>query len=239
MLAAHPTPARVDRDGGPRILIVDDERITVEALAGQLEAAGFVAVGADSGEEALTALDESPFDLAILDVGLPGTSGFDVCRRIRDSSDLPVIFLTAAGDLSQRLRGFELGADDYVTKPAALPEVVERVRAVLRRHRRGASTGHVFEGPSELTLDARTRQVHVGAAPVTLTAREFAVLTALLERRSEVLSADAIALAAWGHGTFGERNFVEAQISRLRSRLASAGAEGVIRTVRHAGYVIR
>jgi DNA-binding response OmpR family regulator len=162
-----------------------------------------------------------------------------VCRKIRATSDLPIIFLTAASDLSERLRGFELGADDYVTKPAALAEVVQRVRAVLRRHERGASTGHVLEGPSELTLNARTHEVHVGAVPVELTAKEFAVLAALLERRSEVLSADTIALAAWGHGTFGERNFVEAQICRLRSKLASAGAEGVVRTIRRTGYVIR
>ena len=239
MLAADPLPARAERDGGRRILIVDDERITVEALARHLEADGFVAGRAYSGEEALAALDERPFDLVILDVGLPGRSGFDVCRRIRASGDLPIIFLTAAGDLSERLRGFELGADDYVTKPAALTEVVHRVHAVLRRDRRSAPTGHVLRGPSGLTLNARTHEVHVGAVRARLTAKAFAVLTALLERRSEVLSADAIALAAWGHGTFGERNFVEAQMCRLRSKLASAGATGVIRTIRHAGYVIR
>ena len=239
MLAAEPTPASVERGDGRRILIVDDEQIVVEMLAAGLEAAGFAAAGAHSGEEALAALNERPFDLAVLDVGLPGTSGFDVCRRIRASSDLPIIFLTGSGDLSERLRGFELGADDWVTKPVALSEVVQRVRAVLRRHQRGASTGHVLQGPSDLTLNARTREVHVGAVPVELTAKEFAVLTALLERRGEVLSADAIALAAWGHGTFGERNFVEAQIYRLRCKLASAGANGVVRTIRRTGYVIR
>ena len=229
----------LEQRGPHHILIVDDEQIILDALSSCLEAEKFVTVGARSGEVALALLDQQPFDLTLLDVGLPGASGFDVCRAIRAHSDMPVIFLTAAHELPMRLNGFDLGADDYVTKPFALPEVVRRVRAVLRRREHHAATIRVLHGPSGLVLNRRTREVHADGLPVALKPQEFAVLAALLERRGEVLSADAIALAAWGHGTYGERNFVEAQISRIRATLTRAGADDVIRTIRGVGYVVR
>ena len=125
-----------------------------------------------------------------------------------------------------------------MTKPVALPEVVRRVQAVLRRYH-GQAAAVVIAGPDGLTLNRRTRELHVGGSAVDLTPREFALLALLLERRGQVLSVDAIALAVWGHGSLGERNFVEAQISRVRAKLSRAGVEDVIRTIRGIGYVVR
>ena len=227
------TPAR-----RPHILVVDDEPVLLASLESSLENEGFDVLGAASGEEALALVSEHLLDLMILDVGLPGASGFEVCRRVRAISDLPVIFLTAADELSERLNGFDLGADDYVTKPVALPEVVRRVQAVLRRYQAQAAAVMLY-GPNGLTMNHRTRELQVGGSSVDLTPREFALLALLLERRGQVLSVDAIALAIWGHGSLGERNFVEAQISRVRAKLSRAGVEDVIRTIRGIGYVVR
>ena len=223
-----------------RILIVDDEQVVLDALSSCLEAERFVTVGARSGEVALALLDQQPFDLTILDVGLPGASGFDVCRAIRSHSDMPVIFLTAARDLPMRLNGFDVGADDYMTKPFALPEVVRRVRAVLRRREHRAATVRVLHGPSGLVLTpeypqgARRRLAGRPQAEGIRRPRHAARAA-----RRGAQRRDTIALAAWGHGTYGQRNFVEAQISRIRAALTRAGADDVIRTVRGVGYVIR
>ena len=222
-----------------RILIVDDEPVVLDALASCLTEDGYDVVGVGSGEQALALMTEQPFDLMILDVGLPDTSGFDVCRRLRALSDIPVIFLTASSALSERLSGFDLGADDYVTKPVAMSEMVRRVRAVLGRSEGRAPATVPLSGPNGITVSQRTHEVHVGGSSVAFTAKEFTLLSALLERRGEVLRADAIALAVWGHGTLGERNSLEAHISRVRAKLARAGAEDVIRTVRGVGYVVR
>ncbi len=227
-------------DGAPRILIVDDEPLVRELIAAHLSADGSVSAGASTGEEALALLDRQPFDLVMLDVRLPGMSGFDTCRQIRARSDVPIVFVTAAGSLPDRLEGFDLGADDYVVKPMDAAELNRRVRAVLRRSaQRGIAADDELTGPDGVVLHERAYQVFVGEDTVQLTPKEFSVLRLLLERRGEVLATDVISTEIWGYGTFGSRNFVEAHVSRLRSKLALAGAREVISTVRGVGYVIR
>ena len=171
-------------DGAPRILIVDDEPLVRELIAAYLSADGSVSAGASTGEEALALLARQPFDLLMLDVRLPGMSGFDTCRQIRARSDVPIVFVTTAGSLRDRLEGFDLGADDYVVKSMDAAELNRRVRAVLRRSIRGGIAGdYELTGPDGVVLSERTYQVLVGEDSVKLTPKEFSVLRLLLERR--------------------------------------------------------
>ena len=222
-----------------RILVVDDEPLVCELIAAHLSLDGAVSTCAATGEEALALLDRQPFDLVILDVRLPGMSGFDTCRQIRARSDVPVMFVTAAGSLPQRLEGFDLGADDYVVKPMDAGELNRRVRAVLRRHLQDGVARDELAGPGGILMRLRAHEVFVGEQALHLTPKEFSVLRLLLQRRGEVLTTDAISTQIWGHETFGSRNFVEAHISRLRSKLVGGGATDVLTTVRGVGYVVR
>ncbi len=233
-------PALIEEQvDAPRVLIVDDEPVVRELIAAHLSTDGNVSAGVSTGEEALTLLDHESFDLVILDVRLPGMSGFDICRQIRARGELPVIFVTAAGSLSERLEGFDLGADDYIVKPMEAAEINRRVRAVLRRHARRGSQRDELIGPAGILMNLRAHEVSVGGAKPQLTPKEFAVLRLMLERRGEVLTTDALSTQIWGYETFGSRNFVEAHISRLRRKLCDAGAVDVVSTVRGVGYVIR
>jgi two-component system response regulator ResD len=223
----------------PRVLIVDDEPLVRELIAAHLAADGNVSDGVGSGEEALALLDRKPFDLVILDVGLPKMSGFDVCRQIRARSQVPVIFVTAAGNLAERLHGFDLGGDDYIVKPMDAAELHRRVRAVLRRHLKGEEEATEVSGPDGVTMNLRAHEVHVHGEELMLTPKEFSILRVLLERRGEVLTTDTISTHVWGYETFGQRNFVEAHVSRRRSKLNAGGSANIVTTVRGIGYVIR
>lgn len=225
---------------GARILVVDDEPLVRELLVGVLEADAAVVTAVESGETALALLDGGAFDLVILDVGLPGMSGFETLRYIRDRGDIPVMIVTGAGSLDERVAGFDLGADDYVVKPVEVPELSRRARALLRRSRTpGGRLVEELEGPDGLVLRLRSHEAILGGAPLDLTPKEFDVLRLLLERRGEVVSPDDLSLAIWGYETFGSRNFVEAHISRLRSKLGRSGAASIVVTIRGVGYVIR
>ena len=237
--SASGAPAISDARPTPRVLIVDDEPMVRELIAAHLAADGSISSGVGSGEEALALLDREPFDLVILDVGLPNMSGFDVCRQIRTRSDVPVIFVTAAGNIAERLHGFDLGGDDYIVKPMDAAELNRRVRAVLRRHLKREDEHEELNGPDGILMSLRAHEVHVDGEELMLTPKEFSILRLLLERRGEVLTTDTISTHIWGYETFGQRNFVEAHVSRLRSKLSSGGAPNVVSTVRGVGYVIR
>ena len=223
-----------------QILVVDDEPIVRETLLLALQSSGDRVLAVDSGESALAILGSGVFDLVILDVGLPGISGLETLRQIRARSDVPVMMVTAASTLTERVAGFDLGADDYLVKPLEIPELSRRVRAILRRYR--GSTGRVEDqliGPDGIVMRLRSHSVAVGTEEVTLTPKEFAVLRLLLERRGEVINPDELSVKIWGYETFGSRNFVEAHVSRLRSKLTKAGAGDVVTTMRGVGYMIR
>ncbi|MDP6605050.1 MAG: response regulator transcription factor [Dehalococcoidia bacterium] len=221
------------------MLIVDDEPTVRELIAAHLRADGNVASGAASGEDALALISRKSYDLVILDVGLPGMSGFDVCRQIRARTDVPVVFVTAAGNLAERLHGFDLGGDDYIVKPMDSAELNRRVRAVLRRRTRPGVERQELEGPGGIVMHPGAHKVLVNEEQLNLTPKEFSMLRLLLEHKNEVMTTDDISTAIWGYETFGQRNFVEAHVSRLRSKLAEAGTSDVISTVRGVGYVIR
>ena len=188
---------------------------------------------AESGERALGLLDLQRFDLVLLDALLPGISGFDTCRQLRARSDVAIVFLTAATSLPERLLGFDLGADDYVTTPAEYSELDRRIRAVLSRLRGASSRGGVeLHGPAAARMRPRAHEIFVGEQQLQLTPKEFALLQLLLEHQGEVLSSDEISTEIWSRETFGSRNFVEAHISRLRRKLLDAGARDVVETLR-------
>ncbi len=244
-VAPRPVPINgyrgpVAHDQPAQILIVDDEPIVRETLSVALQSNGDQVLAVDSGESALAIFESGLFDLIILDVGLPGISGFETLRQIRSRSDMPVLMVTAAGTLTERVAGFDLGADDYLVKPLEIPELSRRVRAILRRAR-GHSTRSEDQltGPDGIVMKLRSHSVTVGSEDVTLTPKEFAVLRLLLEHRGEVINPDELSLKIWGYETFGSRNFVEAHLSRLRSKLAKAGAGDAITTMRGVGYMIR
>jgi two-component system OmpR family response regulator len=186
------------------------------------------------GEQAVLGARQERFDMIILDVGLPGIDGFEVLRRLRAAGDrTPVLVLTARDALDDRIHGLDLGADDYMAKPFAMPELAARVRALVRRSQ--AQTGpKIVHGP--LVLDTLARRAQLAGAPLDLAAREWAVLEVLLARVEKIVSKEAIiqAVASWGEEL--TPNAIEVYVSRLRAKLDPAGVK--IRTVRGFGYML-
>ena len=220
-----------------RVLIVEDERDIRDLILLHLQRDGYQVTTAGSGEDGLLQVKQSAPDLVLLDLMLPGMSGLEVCRRLRQeptTAALPILMLTAKADEVDRVVGLELGADDYVVKPFSPKELVARVRAVLRRSRPGPATPPLAFGA--LVVDVGTHQVSVGGEPVTLTPKEFDLLRALAEAQGRVLSREFLLDRVWGYTRSGEieSRTVDVHVRRLRMKL---GAEGMrIRTVKSVGY---
>ena len=226
-----------------RILVVEDEPDIAALVAYQLAQAGHQVRTAASGREAIRALETDPPDLVILDLMLPEMGGLDVLRTLRgrkETKDLPVIVLTARREESDRIRGLELGADDYVAKPFSPRELVLRAEAVLRRATGDARTGtrgrRLRGGP--ITVEADAHRVTVDGREVTLTPTEFRLLVCLLERRGRTQSRNALLDAVWDTTAEIETRTVDMHIRRLRSKLGDPAAH-LIETVRGFGYRFR
>jgi two-component system phosphate regulon response regulator PhoB len=221
---------------GVRILVVDDEPDLLELARFNLDQAGFQVEVAETGEEGLERLRRSRPDLVILDLMLPGLSGEEVCRRLRADpglADLPVIMLTAKGEEVDRVVGFELGADDYVTKPFSPRELVLRVKAVLRRRSEPQSGGSVLErGP--LRLDPERHRCLVEGGEVVLTAKEFQLLEALMRRPGRVMTRERLLDDVWGSDIAVTTRTIDTHLKRLREKLGAAS--DLIETVRGVGY---
>jgi DNA-binding response OmpR family regulator len=201
--------------GGATVLLVEDEPEIVGLLTDFLAVEGFGVLAAGDARGAITALDRNGVDCVLLDVMLPGGSGFDVCRRIRERSDVPLLFLSARGEDDDKLRGLALGADDYIVKSATPAEVVARVKAVLRRSEAGRSTTRLRFGRLEVELAAH--ETLVDGAPVALTAREFELLTLFVEHPRQVLTREQIFDRVWG--SWGDRSAVAIYVRKLRDKL--------------------
>jgi two-component system, OmpR family, copper resistance phosphate regulon response regulator CusR len=215
-----------------RILIVEDETRIRAFLARAFEAEGFRVDVVEDGEQGLARALAANYDLVILDLLLPGCSGLDALRELhRERSDLPVLILSARSDLQVKLRGFELGAVDYVAKPFSLDELLARARVQLRRAR-VADSGTVIRVGS-LELDLARRQARVGAVGADLSDREFRLLHFLLAHVGEVVSRERLLSEVWGYDFDPRSNVVDVCIRRLRRRL---GPDAPIETVRNAGY---
>ncbi len=212
------------------IMVVEDEPNIGALVRTYLERAGFRSLWVRSGEEALTELGRHAVKLVVLDIGLPGIDGFEVCRRIGGS--VPVIMLTARDELPDRIAGLELGADDYVVKPFSPRELTARITAVLRRGDRDAAPDDVVElGP--VTLARGAREVRVDSTEIELTQREFDLLEFLLRHRGQVVTRDQLLESVWGFISPGETRTVEVHVAQLRKKL---GHPELIRTVRGLGY---
>ena len=219
---------------GVRILIVEDDATLASGIARILEGEGHAVDVVGRGEQAVLGARQERFDMMILDVGLPGIDGFEVLRRLRATGQkIPVLVLTARDALDDRIRGLDLGADDYMAKPFAMPELAARVRALVRRSQ--AQTGpKIVHGP--LVLDTLARRAHLNGEPLDLAAREWAVLEVLLARIEKIVSKESIiqAVASWGEEL--TPNAIEVYVSRLRAKLEPSGVR--IRTVRGFGYML-
>jgi DNA-binding response OmpR family regulator len=220
---------------GPYVLLVEDEREIADLMRDFLEADGFRVQHALDGDEAITALAAYPPDCILLDVMLPGLSGFELCRRIRGSSDVPVLFLSARDGDADKIRGLGLGADDYVVKSATPAEVVARIKAVLRRSRQ---QGDARRGPlrfGRLEVDLAAREVIVAGQRVPTTTREFEVLQVLVEHPRQVFSREQLFGLVWG--SYGDRSAVSVYVRRLREKIEEVPSDPrYIVTVWGVGY---
>jgi DNA-binding response OmpR family regulator len=217
-------------DRAPLILVIDDEPGIVDFIEVGLRQEGYDVAAASTAASGFRAAQERLPDVVILDVGLPDDDGFALLSRLRAETDTPVVMLTARGELEDRIKGLELGADDYVAKPFHFSELLARIRALLRR--RGPRFDVVTVG--DVSLDARTRSVWRGDRTLQLTAREYELLELFLRHPGEVLSKQAILERLWGYAF--DANLVEVYVGYLRRKL---GDPPVIETLRGAGYVMR
>jgi len=220
-----------------RVLLVEDEARVASFIAKGLEDSGYVTEVALDGRSALARLREEPVDLVLLDVGLPDIDGFQVLAEFRKvNQTTPVIMLTARGDVPSRVRGLDLGADDYLPKPFDFEELLARIRAQLR-HVRQAQASVLQVG--DVTLDLKTRQVTRGERRVDLTTREFALLEFLMRHAGQVLTRSQILNGVWGYGFDPQSNVVDVYVGYLRGKLDRPGEESLIETVRGGGYRLR
>jgi DNA-binding response OmpR family regulator len=216
-----------------KVLIVEDEPRLRSVLCDWFRGKGDVPVPAENGAEALEKLASAEFDAVLLDILMPELDGFSVCRAARKQSDVPILFLTALSDEEDKLLGYELGADDYVTKPFSMAVLYAKVDALIRRRRGSLRTGDLLEA-GDIRLRLSTRQVWAGSREVSLTPREYALLECLLRNRGIVLSREQLLVKCWGYDYEGEARAVDTQIKRLREKLGPAAER--IKTVIKAGY---
>jgi DNA-binding response OmpR family regulator len=216
--AAPVVSSRGSIRGVTSVLVVDDEPIVREVVVSYLKREGYQTLEAGDGDAARELIEREQPALVILDVMLPGTDGFELCRWLRARSDLPVILLTARGEETDRIVGLELGADDYVTKPFSPRELAARVRTVLRRAAPGVSAGErlVFD---DLEIDATTREVRRNGRLLRLTAREFDLLWFLASHPRQVFSRDLLMDRVWGYATALDTGTVTVHIRRLREKI--------------------
>ena len=221
----------------PRVLIVEDEDALATLLQYNLDKEGYEVALAQDGEEALMQVDERLPDLVVLDWMLPKVSGIEVCRRLRsraETRNIPIILLTARGEETDRIRGLDTGADDYVVKPFSMTELTARIRAVLRRIRPGLAEDRIRQG--DITIDRVAHRVRRGVREVHLGPTEFRLLDYLMQHPGRVFSREQLLDAVWGSDVYVEARTVDVHIGRLRKALNQDIENDPIRTVRSAGY---
>jgi two-component system phosphate regulon response regulator PhoB len=221
----------------PNILVVEDEDSLATLLQYNLEKEGYDVRLANDGEEALLLVDEKLPDLVVLDWMLPKVSGIEVCRRLRqgtESRNIPIIMLTARGEETDRIRGLDTGADDYVVKPVSMTELAARIRAVLRRLRPGLAEDRVRRG--DIIIDRVAHRVKRSGQEIHLGPTEFRLLDYLMQHPGRVFSREQLLDAVWGSDVYVEARTVDVHIGRLRKALNATEADNPIRTVRSAGY---
>ncbi len=220
-----------------RVLIVEDDPDIASALALELGHGGYEARVERDGPGALLTSAQWPAELVVLDLGLPSMDGIEVCRRLRRGSSIPILVLTARDAIEDRVRGLDAGADDYLTKPFSLDELMARVRSTLRRARLREEGERLECGG--LVLDARARTVTYEGRAIELTPREFDLLEFLMRHLGQALSREAILSGVWGYDFLGGSNVIDVYVRYLRHKLEAHAVPSLIQTVRGVGYAVR
>jgi DNA-binding response OmpR family regulator len=215
------------------VLVVEDEEGIASVVRAYLERDGYRVRWVANGADCLAELERDPAQLVVLDIGLPDLDGFEVCRRIRARSSVPIIMLTARDEEVDRVAGLEVGADDYVSKPFSARELVARVKAILRRAEPHQAREDTLVA-GDIVVRRGPRQVTVAGEPVELRAKEFDLLACLLENQGLVLSREQLLDRVWGFDFPGRTRTVDVHVAQLRSKL---GRPELIRTMRGAGYM--
>ena len=222
-----------------KILIIEDEEKIARFIELELVHEGYEVDKCTDGREGLEKAESGAYDLILLDIMLPGLNGLEVLRRLRKTSSVPVIMLTARDAVMDKVSGLDLGADDYITKPCAIEELLARIRLVLRHKGGNAAQQSEDLTHGDLSLSVSRHEVHYREDLIDLTAREFTLLQTLLENKNIVLSRSTLLERVWGYDYMGETNVVDVYIRYLRSKLDDVYGVHIIQTVRGVGYVIK
>ena len=224
-----------------KILIVEDEKKIARFLELELRHEGYEVITAFDGRSGLESALENDPDLLILDLMLPELSGIEVCRRLRHTSDIPIIMLTAKDDVSDKVMGLDMGADDYMTKPFAIEELLARIRVALKKHRAKDSVQQVQDdhvlSAGCVSIDTASWQVHVKGIQVSLTRKEFDTLRYLMEHRGIAVTRDQLMNEVWGYDYIGDSNIVDVYIRYLRHKIDDQFGIKTIHTIRSVGYL--
>ena len=223
-----------------KILVVEDEKKIARVLSLELEYEGYEVTVQDTGMKGLQALEEESFDLVLLDVMLPELSGLEVLRRVRKTNTAtPIILITARGSVPDKVSGLDLGANDYITKPFDIEELLARIRAQLRFNHNAQEEKDIELSIADLTVNEKTREIQRGGQTLELTPREYDLLVHLLKHQQQVLTRDQLLTAVWGFDYFGDTNVVDVYILYLRKKIDYPFEKQLIHPVRGVGYVMK
>ena len=222
-----------------KIFIVEDERRIARFLQMELEHEGFKTEREENGRRAYERILQEQYDLVLLDIMLPDMNGLDICRGVRKLSDVPIIMLTAKDEIEDKVNGLDIGADDYMTKPFAIQELLARIRATLRKHAPKEELASEVLEVRGLKMYPSRYEVFVNDERVELTKKEYQLLEYLLRNKRTVLTRDQILQTVWGYDYIGDTNVVDVYVRYLRSKLDDRFGEKFIHTMRGVGYVIR
>lgn len=224
-----------------KVLVIDDEQYILELIQFNLESNGFEVLTCDNGEEAITKAMGFKPNIILLDLMLPGIDGFEVCKALRSkdsTSKIPILMLTAKGEETDKVLGLELGADDYLTKPFSVRELMARIKAVLRRTQDNAQSSDIIE-VLDIMIDTDKHEVLKNGVKIDLTLKEFELLKVLAENRGRVLSRNFLLDHVWGYDYFGETRTVDVHIRHLRKKIEDDSSPIYIETIRGIGYKMK
>lgn len=225
-----------------KILIVEDEKMIAEILHYNIEAAGYTARSVHDGKVGLEEALSGEYDLILLDLMLPVIDGFEVCRKVREKLDVPIIILTARDEERDKINGLEIGADDYMTKPFSINELMSRIKANIRRYSNELVTNKIADGTmriKNLFIDFESYLVKKGDREIELSKKEYELLAFLAKNAGKVYSRDELISAVWGYDpTYGDQRTVDVTVARLRQKIDNPGEESLIATKRGLGYII-
>ena len=221
-----------------KVLIIEDEAKLARLVELELKYEGYDVTVCGDGKIGFETFEAGEFDIILLDLMLPGMSGIDICKKVRETSDIPIIMLTAKDEVSDKISGLDSGADDYMTKPFAIEELLARMRVMFKRQERNMSKKNTLE-VMDITVDLNKRMVKVGDREVELTKKEYELLVYMIKNKNIVLTREQILNQVWGYSYIGETNVVDVYIRYLRSKIDDVFGRKYIHTIRGVGYFVK